>query len=79
MQGLLFNGTHIRKDVYQYEINSGGDCDVNEQGFITIRFRDGEFDGCDFPFSGEYSRNAWRILKDVAEKITELEEDLENE
>ena len=79
MAGLLYDGTHVRHDVFKYKINSGGDCNVKERGPITIRFKDGEFDGCDFPFSGEYSRNGWRILKDVAEKIIELEEMLENE
>lgn len=40
---------------------------------IVITFENGAFRDAQFPFRGTYTRNQWRILGEIADKITELE------
>jgi hypothetical protein len=74
--GLLYNETNVRKDVYSYKINGGGEFFVHESGTVTITFENGKFVSASFPFSGQYTRNGWRILAEINNKIEEIEKKL---
>jgi len=70
---FLYDEKHKRIDTYEYQINGGGVYFVEESGRVIIIFEDGKFKSASYPFSGQYSRNAWRILAAINEKINEIE------
>ena len=73
---LLYNEIPTRTDTYCYEINSGGELYVQESGQVKIGFDNKEFVRASCPFSGTYSRNGWRILAAINEKIKQIEQAL---
>lgn len=72
-QKLLYEPRHERLDSFRFKINGGGELGVKEDGEICITFRDGKFEGAKFPFSGNYTRNGWRILAAIESKICDIE------
>ncbi|MCK5027857.1 MAG: hypothetical protein KAS07_05555 [Candidatus Pacebacteria bacterium] len=70
---LLLNQTRETKDVFMYEIGSGGELDVEADGSVSIIFVDGEFSEAKFSFHGAYSRDEWRILAEINKRIEEIE------
>ena len=61
-------------DTREYIFSIGPeDTDDGHKNEIKITFKNGEFCGCHFNFKGTYSRNDWKVLKLIAEKIEELE------
>ena len=46
---------------------------VGESGIITIIFEKGKFVSAHFPFSGNYTRNGWRILAAISNEIDLIE------
>jgi len=73
---LLYNKKHKKIDTFIFNINSGGEDLVKETGEVSIIFLNGKFDQCNFPFTGHYTRNGFRILAEINDKISELEEEL---
>lgn len=45
----------------------------------VITFKNGVFQSCKFPFSGNYTYDQWQILGQIAGKIKELQENLKND
>ena len=78
---FLFGRKRNTTDVFSYQINSGGDDMVKEQGEIRITFVNGKFQSAEYPFGGLYTRNGWRILRAIEQAIGEIESalDLEKE
>ena len=70
---LLYDEKHTKLDTYEYQINGGGKYYVKESGRVTIVFENGHFKSASFPLSGQYSRNGWRILAAMNEKISYIE------
>ena len=79
MQKVLCNGSHIKTDIYHYEISGGGEFHITESGPVEIIFENDVFVRCDFPLRGTYSRNGWRILAGINEMITRIEDRRKNE
>lgn len=75
-QRLLFDKQAESTQIYSFQINSGGTLQIKESGIVTIVFRNNKFQKTIFPFTGTYSRNAWRILAAIEEEIQKIEEDL---
>lgn len=73
---MLYSETYIHTDVYHYEINGGGEYFVQESGKVKIVFENKKFVSASYPLSGTYSRNGWRILAAINEKINEIEKQL---
>jgi len=73
---LLYDKTHIRTDTFTYKINSGGEFSIRESGIVTIVFENGRFVKAEFPFTGSYSRNGWRILSAINNEISQIESEL---
>lgn len=73
---MLYNETRIQTDTYHYEINGGGEFSVKESGEVTVVFENKKFVSASFPFSEHYTRNGWRILAAINEKINEIEQAL---
>ena len=73
---LLYNATKETRETYSFQINSGGELGVEETGTVTITFLNGKFEKCHFPFAGNYTRNGWRILAAIEQKISEIEAQL---
>jgi hypothetical protein len=71
---LLYSEAKTTKDTYIYQINNGGEFDIEEKGEVRIVFENGKFVSATFPFHGIYSRNQWRILAGITDKIAEIEE-----
>ena len=71
---LLFGEQKKKYEEHRFKINSGSELTVGETGEIIIHFVNDKFDKVEFPFSGMYSRNAWRILAAIEAKITEIED-----
>ncbi len=46
---------------------------------VIITFKNGVFQSCKFPFSGNYTYDQWQILGQIAGKIKELQENLKND
>ena len=69
----LFNETRTKTDIYSYAINSGGEFLIQERGGVEIIFVNDKFSSASFPFQGAYTRNGWRILAGINEKIAEIE------
>lgn len=74
---VLYNERHTKTDIYHYEINEGGEFQIIESGDITIVFENDVFVSVSFPFREKYSRNGWRILAAINEKISEIEKQFE--
>ena len=71
---MLYNVTNTQTDTYCYEINSGGDFYVKETGNVTIVFENGKFVSASYPMSKRYTRNGWRILAAINERIEAIEQ-----
>ena len=65
---LLSNRKHMKIDTYYF--------DIEESGAVIITFQNGEFLKAEYPFSGIYSRNCWRILSAINEEIEKLEKEM---
>ena len=76
MQHLLYNKSHIRRDTFTYEINSGGELDVKECGVVAIHFVNGKFERAEYPMHDKYTRNGWRILAVIEVEIAKLEKEM---
>lgn len=72
----LFNKTKKETVEYSYQINGGGEWDVKESGSVVLRFENGKFVSCEFPFCGRYTRNGFRILAEIDKEIDGIEEEL---
>lgn len=66
-----------REDVYSFDVME----QINQHGeqcggirHVTIIFLNGKFDHCAFDFHGKYTRENWRVLAVINDKIAELEE-----
>ena len=70
---LLYNEVHTRRDSYRWTINGGGVFRVMEIGDVEIVFENGKFVSASYPFTGVYTRNGWRILAAINEKIEIIE------
>lgn len=70
---VLYDKHHTRLDMYEYEINGGGEYFIQESGKIKIVFENGKFKSASFPLHGVYSRNGWRILAGINDMINEIE------
>lgn len=73
---ILFNEKHQRTDVYNYEINTGGEFGIflpADQRQVAILFKNNKFSEARYGWSGCCDRNGWRILAAIEAKITELE------
>ena len=70
---LLYDETKEKYETYTYRINGGGSYFIIETGKIILTFVDGKFFKAEFPFVGMYSRNGWRILAAIEQKISEIE------
>lgn len=70
---LLYDAVCEQRHTYTFKINGGGELGVKESGQVTITFKDGRFESASFPFSGNYTRNGWRILADIEQKISDIE------
>ena len=68
---LLSNRKHMKIDTYYF--------DIEESGAVIITFQNGEFLKAEYPFSGIYSRNCWRILSAINEEIEKLEKEMKRE
>lgn len=44
-----------------------------DQGSVEIYFYDRIFNRVDFPFKGPYTRDQWKLLVEIEQKITEIE------
>ena len=72
-QKLLYGAEQFVTHNFTYKINSGGELGVKEQGNIQVTFKNGNFAYASFPFQGPYTRNGWRILAAINQKIEEIE------
>jgi hypothetical protein len=70
---VLYDESHIKTDVYSYKINGGGEFFIKESGEVKILFENDVFVSASFPFRDVYTRNGWRILAGINEKIAEIE------
>lgn len=70
---VLYNAQHTKRDTYCYEINSGGEFFIQESGTVTIIFENGKFISASFPMKGVYTRNGWRILAEINNRINKIE------
>lgn len=70
---LLYNNIITNRVEYTFDINAGGSLQIKERGKVTITFVDGAFHSVDFPFNGKYTRNGWRILAAINDKIQAIE------
>lgn len=75
---MLYNQARTQTDTYCYEINSGGEFLVNESGKVVIVFENKKFVSASYPMSGTYTRNGWRILAAINEKIKQIEQTLKD-
>jgi len=75
---MLYNQAHTQTDIYCYEINSGGELFVYESGKVVIVFENKKFVSASYPMSGTYTRNGWRILVAINEKIEIIEQALKD-
>ncbi len=75
----LYNETHTKTDVYCYDINGGGEYRIQESGTVKIFFENNKFVSASFPFRDTYTRNCWRILAEINERIAEIESRLMTE
>jgi len=69
---LLSNRKHMKIDTYYFDIKEG----EKSGGAVIITFQNGEFLKAEYPFSGIYSRNCWRILSAINEEIEKLEKEM---
>lgn len=77
MNDLLYDYKKETIETHTFKINGGGEYDIKEHGTVAIIFVNGKFDRVNYPFSGTHSRNGWRILQEINEKIEQLEENVE--
>lgn len=75
---FLYDRQHKKRDEYLYEINGGGEHRIKEKGSVLITFEDEEFVKANFPFEEPYTRNQWRILGEIENEITRIEESYQN-
>lgn len=68
---LLYGAECEQRHIYTFKINTG--LYEKESGQVKITFKDGRFESAAFPFSGNYTRNGWRILAEIEQKITDIE------
>lgn len=71
---LLYDEQRDTIDTYSYDINSGGELSVSEHGIVTIIFKNKKFYTANYPMEGMLSRNGWRIMAAINEKIEAIEE-----
>jgi hypothetical protein len=65
--------------IYCYEIPaslSGSEWWLTGPIIIKIHFVDKMFDHCTFSFTGPYTREHWRVLAEIEQKISEIEEQM---
>lgn len=70
----LQNEKKIVTDTYVFTVGNK----ESEVRDVELVFVNKKFDRCNHPFSGTYSRHDWLLLKDIAEKIEELEKRYKN-
>jgi len=69
---MLGYQNHQKTDTYNYEVTLD---DVRRT--IKIMFEDNVFSAAAYSFSGVYSRDEWRALAAIENKISEIELELE--
>lgn len=70
---LLYDEAKKKTEVFSFQVNSGGIDNVRESGVISIIFIDDKFSSVSFPLTGSYSRNGWKIMAAINQKIEEIE------
>lgn len=73
MSNILYDMEHEQTDEFAFKINRGGEYQINESGTVEITFRNGEFQSVRYPLAGTYTRNGWRILAAIEDKISRIE------
>ena len=76
-QTILIPKGSVLREEFRFDINTGGDLELDKEGTIHITFLNGVFHEVLFPFSGMYNRAGWRILKAIAEQIEIIEKEME--
>ena len=72
---MLYDEIHTKTDIYEYNINGGGEYHVEETGIVRIVFENKKFKMAAFPLRKTYTRNGWRIMAAINEKIEQIERD----
>lgn len=73
MSRVLYDKKREQIDIFSYEINSGGEYDIKENGIVIIEFVNKKLNKVTFPMKGFYTRNGWRILCAIENEISEIE------
>ena len=75
-EDILIQESRDKVEIFQFAINHS-QVNVCGPNVVTIRFKNYKFESCEFPFRGGYSREQWRVLGAIAEKIREIEKQYE--
>jgi len=61
-------------ETYEYDISHLGISELSLCNLekISIKFVNGKFSRCDFPFSGIYTEEQWEVLEAISLKIREI-------
>ena len=66
------------EQVYVFELLSEPNKEGNRDCFgrAKITFKDGEFLGCSIPFRDHWTREHWKIIRQIADEITAIEQEI---
>lgn len=71
---VLYGCKAEQRDTYTLTINGGEEHRIEECGEVQIVFVNQKFKEAKFPMNGSYTRNGWRILAAIEQKISQIEQ-----